>query len=129
MKILVIRFSSIGDIVLTSPVVRCLKKQLPDAEIHFLTKYSYKEIIEHNPYIDVKHFLKDDFSGIVRDLKKEKFDFVVDLHNNLRTLKIKIVLITNENTAIKTDLPPGIYLCRLSSNPAVVQKLIILHTN
>jgi hypothetical protein len=38
MKILVIRFSSIGDIVLTTPIVRCLKQQLPHAQIHFLTK-------------------------------------------------------------------------------------------
>ena len=51
MKVLIIRFSSIGDIVLTTPVVRCLKKQL-NAEIHYLTKQSYQSVIAANPYID-----------------------------------------------------------------------------
>ena len=50
MKFLIIRFSSIGDIVLTTPVVRCLKKQLPDSEIHFLTKESFGTIVENNSY-------------------------------------------------------------------------------
>ena len=52
MKILVIRFSSMGDIIYTTPVVRCLKKQLPNAEIHFLTKPAFKYIYDGNPYID-----------------------------------------------------------------------------
>ena len=54
MKILVIRLSSIGDIVLTSPVVRILKKQL-NAEVHFLTKNNYSCWLSHNPNIDVIH--------------------------------------------------------------------------
>ena len=92
MKILIIRFSSIGDIVLTTPVIRCLKKQLPNAEIHFLTKYSYREIIEYNPFIDVKHYLKDDLSEVISTLKKEKFDLIVDLHNNFRSWRVKTAL-------------------------------------
>ena len=51
MKILVIRFSSIGDVVLTTSVVRCLKKQT-NAEIHFITKKGFKSILKDNPYID-----------------------------------------------------------------------------
>ena len=54
MKILIIRLSSIGDIVLTSHVVRCLKKQL-NAEVHFLTKKIYYSVVSHNPYIDKVH--------------------------------------------------------------------------
>ena len=42
MKFLIIRFSSIGDIVLTTPVIRCLRKKLPDAGIHYLTKQSLR---------------------------------------------------------------------------------------
>ncbi|MFN7793667.1 MAG: glycosyltransferase family 9 protein [Cyclobacteriaceae bacterium] len=56
MKILVIRFSSIGDIVLTTPVVRVLKTQLDEAEIHFATKLQYKMLVENNPYIDKVFF-------------------------------------------------------------------------
>ena len=51
-KILLIRFSSIGDIVLTTPVVRCIKKQLPDVELHVLTKAAYHPIYAANPYIN-----------------------------------------------------------------------------
>lgn len=88
-KFLIIRFSSIGDIVLTSPVVRCLKKQLADAEIHFLVKKSFKAIVEHNPYIDKLHVLDNDLKAVLVDLEKENFDYIIDLHHNLRTLKVK----------------------------------------
>ncbi len=89
MKILVIRFSSIGDIVLTSPVVRCLKKQLPDSKIHFLTKKPFTSIIEPNPNVDKVFFLESSLPKVIAELKKEKYDLVVDLHNNLRSLRVK----------------------------------------
>ena len=86
MKFLVIRFSSIGDIVLTTPVVRCLKKQLVTAEVHYLTKASFRPILEANPYIDKIHCLADDPDGAdLGDLRGEDFDYVIDLHHNLRT--------------------------------------------
>lgn len=92
MKFLVIRFSSIGDIVLTTPVVRCLKKQLVTAEVHYLTKESFRSILEANPYIDKIHCLGsdgNDLRAIVEELRKEDFDYVIDLHHNLRTWKVK----------------------------------------
>lgn len=92
MKFLIIRFSSIGDIVLTTPVIRCLKQQVSGAEIHYLTKSSFKEIIESNPYVDKIHVLKDDFDFLINSLKKEQFDYIIDLHHNLRTLKVKKAL-------------------------------------
>ena len=92
MKFLIIRLSSIGDIVLTTPVVRCLKKQIVTAEVHFLTKYSFRYLVESNPYIDKCHFLHDDIQEIVEDLRREDFDYVIDLHHNVRTLKIKRAL-------------------------------------
>ncbi|MEN7550318.1 glycosyltransferase family 9 protein [Rapidithrix thailandica] len=88
-KILIIRFSSIGDIVLTTPVIRCLKKQIPHAEIHYCTKAQYKSIFEENPYIDQMHYLTEDLGSLIRSLKKENFSCVIDLHKNLRTLMIK----------------------------------------
>lgn len=87
-KFLIIRFSSIGDIVLTTPVIRCLKQQVPDAEVHYLTKSTFKGILENNPFID-KFWLWENEKDIVSFLKKEKFDFVIDLHNNLRTSILK----------------------------------------
>jgi ADP-heptose:LPS heptosyltransferase len=88
-KFLIIRFSSIGDIVLTTPVVRCLRKQFPDAEIHFLTKQSFKGIVADNPYIDKVHTLGDSFELMLHELKEEGYDYIIDLHHNLRTLRIK----------------------------------------
>ena len=89
MKFLVIRFSSIGDIVLTTPVVRCLKKQLPGAEVHYLIKPKFNMVMEHNPYVDKIHVLQEDWEAMIRDLKAEQFDHIIDLHHNLRTLRVK----------------------------------------
>ena len=89
MKFLIIRFSSIGDIVLTTPVIRCLKKQKPDAEVHFLTKQSFATIVESNPYIDKVHSLAHSWETVVHELKQENYDYIIDLHHNLRTLRLK----------------------------------------
>lgn len=88
-KVLIVRFSSIGDIVLTTPVVRCLKKQLADAEIHFLTRKAFSPVIANNPYIDKKWFVDKEPGEIMDELKRENFDLIIDLHNNLRTMKLK----------------------------------------
>lgn len=89
MKILIIRFSSIGDIVLTSPVIRCIKEQIKDVEIHYLTKQSFHNVLVNNPYIDTLHVIDRHLSEIIPKLKNEKFDLVIDLHHNLRTLSLK----------------------------------------
>lgn len=102
-KILVIRFSSIGDIVLTTPVVRNLKTQLTDSEIHYLTKSSFRSIIDHNPYIDKAHYLEESLNEIISALKKENFDLVIDLHNNLRTRTIKARLGVKSKTFKKLN--------------------------
>ena len=92
MKLLFLRFSSIGDIVLTSPAVRIAKEQIPGVEIHFATKKAYRKLVKENPNIDQVHILEDDLSDLISRLKKENFDEVIDLHNNLRTLRIKRAL-------------------------------------
>ena len=89
MKVLILRFSSIGDIVLTTPAVRCLKKQWPDAEVHFCTKRIYQPLIDSNPYIDQCHFLDDSLLDLIRTLHAERYDCVIDLHNSLRTRLIR----------------------------------------
>jgi len=91
-KFLIIRFSSIGDIVLTSPVIRCLKNQFPEAEIHYLTKKRNFDLVQANPYIDQIHLLEDSLPEIIRKLRDEKFDFIIDLHHNLRSLRVKLSL-------------------------------------
>ena len=90
MKILVIRFSSMGDIIYTTPVVRCLKKQLPEAEVHFITKPAFKYIYDNNPYVDKLLLLKPRLSETIKEIKAEQYDYIIDLHNNLRTAIIKL---------------------------------------
>ncbi|MBU3714309.1 MAG: glycosyltransferase family 9 protein [Ferruginibacter sp.] len=91
-KILVIRFSSIGDIVLCSPVFRCIKKQLPDAELHFVTKLAFKAVTENNPNIDRFFYYQDNLKELTDELSKEQYDFVIDLHNNIRSNTLKRAL-------------------------------------
>ena len=91
-KILVIRLSSIGDIVLASPVFRCLKKQLPDAGIHLATKEAFKMVTASNPYIDHFHYFNSDLQSFIEQLKAQDFDYVVDLHNNIRSNRIRRAL-------------------------------------
>lgn len=91
-KFLIIRFSSIGDIVLTTPVIRCLKQQVADAEIHFLVKDKFLPVVEHNPYIDKLHVLGHSWELMLEELKTENFDFIIDLHHNVKTLRVKRAL-------------------------------------
>ncbi len=88
-KFLIIRFSSIGDIVLTTPVVRCVKQQVEDAEIHFLTKPAFASLVQHNPYIDKVLVLKEKLSDTISEIRNESYDYIIDLHHNLRTAVIK----------------------------------------
>ncbi len=93
-KFLIIRFSSIGDIVLTTPVIRNLKQQAKGAEVHFLTKLQYRNILENNPYVDKIHILDKSINDLVIELRREHFHYVIDLHNNLRTARVKLHLHT-----------------------------------
>lgn len=92
LKILIIRFSSIGDIVLTTPVIRCVKEQLPGVKLHYLTKKNFEPVLAANPYLDKVHYLKDSLSDTIAELKLEDFDHIIDLHHNIRTLIIKLRL-------------------------------------
>ncbi len=92
MRLLFIRFSSIGDIVLTTAAVRCAKNQMPGVEIHFLTKLSMKDLVIGNPNIDQCHFLDENIDQTIAALKEIPFDYIIDLHHNIRTWKIKKAL-------------------------------------
>lgn len=104
MKILILRFSSIGDIVLTTPIIRCLKMQVPNAEVHFATKKSFQSILSENPYIDKAHVLSASLGSLINDLKLEKFDVIIDLHHNLRTQIIKLRLAVKSHSFPKLNI-------------------------
>ncbi len=88
-KFLIIRFSSIGDIVLTSPVVRGLKQQVDNAEVHFLTKKKHVSLVSSNPYIDKVHVFEENIADLITQLETEQFDYVIDLHQNIRSNRVR----------------------------------------
>lgn len=65
---------------------------MPDAEVHFLVKEKFFSIVEHNPYIDKIHVLAHSWELMMEELKTEDYDYVIDLHHNLKTLRIKRIL-------------------------------------
>ncbi len=92
-KVLVIRFSSIGDIVLTTPILRCLKKvRGMEIEVHFVTKKIFAVLLEGNPHVDHLHLLEGQLKDLIRRLKTERFDLIIDLHHNLRSAIVKLAL-------------------------------------
>lgn len=108
-KILLIRFSSIGDIVLTTPVVRCLRKQLPDLELHVLTKSAYQAIYAANPNINKVFEFSGNMNELVHQLRSEHYDHVVDLHRNWRSLRIRLALHRPSSTFPKLDFLKFLY--------------------
>lgn len=103
-KILIIRFSSIGDIVLTTPVIRCLKEQLPGAAIHYLTKKENEPILRGNPHITKTWLYEGDFSSLLPELKAEKFDYIADLHRNFRSRYVCLRLGTRSASFPKLNI-------------------------
>ena len=102
MKILIIRFSSFGDVLMTSPVLKKIKKVYPDSEIDFLVYDSFSEAVTDNPnlnniYIFPKKKSKDfDYiNKLISELKERKYDYVIDLHSKLLSGYIGKKLKTN----------------------------------
>jgi ADP-heptose:LPS heptosyltransferase len=87
-KILIIRFSSIGDIVLTTPIIRCAKKQITDSQVHVLVKKGFEKVLIGNPYIDKIHILDGDVKQTILAIINEGFDIVIDLQKNLKSRRI-----------------------------------------
>lgn len=90
-KILLIRFSSIGDIVLTTPVIRALHLQL-GAEVHLLTKNSFRAVLSANPHLKHIWSIDSHVNEVLPELKKQDFTAIVDLHSNLRSLQVRLGL-------------------------------------
>jgi lipopolysaccharide heptosyltransferase II len=103
-KILVVRLSSIGDIILTTPLLRSLKTTYPDARITFLIKKQFEELLASSPYIDelITFDKKDGLAGlkkIKRHLKEQQFDIFLDIHKNWRSRYLRFCLGTKKTTS------------------------------
>ena len=87
-KILIIRLSSLGDIVLTQSAVQALRNEFPDAQIHYLTKKVYSPIVEMFNCVDDIHYWENKYT-LLKNLRKIKFDLAIDLHSKFNTFIIK----------------------------------------
>ncbi len=103
-KFLVIRFSSIGDIVLTTPVVRCLRRHYPEASIHYVTREPFLPLLEANPYLDAVHTFRRDIGEVLPRLKGEGFDHVIDLQKNFRSKRLCLKLSASCTTFNKINI-------------------------
>lgn len=77
--------------MLTTPVIRCLKAQT-GAELHFLTKKSFESLLTPNPFLDKVYSFEREVTEVLPLLKQEQYDWVIDLHHNLRSARIKWAL-------------------------------------
>ncbi len=115
-KILVIRFSSIGDIVLTTPVMRALKNTSGlEAEVHFVTKKSFAGFMRNNPNVDLVHELEGSVFELAKRLRNERFDYIIDLHNNLRSNLLRLFLLRPSKAFNKLNIEKWL-LTRLKIN-------------
>lgn len=89
-NILLIRFSSLGDLVLTTPIYRELRKVYPDSRLTLLTSEGFGRVLENNPHLDeiIYHHRKEtrnDLENLIDQLRLQKFDLIYDIHNSLRS--------------------------------------------
>src|SRR3989442_1753493 len=86
-KILIIRLSSLGDIILASPLIRVLRRNLPHAQIDFLVKPEFSEILRFNPHLSSIFELSPQggLNAVGRMLRGERYDLLLDIHNSLRS--------------------------------------------
>ncbi len=90
-KILIIRLSSLGDILLTTPFVRAIKTQFPNIKIDMLIREEYADVIKFNPYLNSNLFFKkddEDYNNLIEQLRDNDYELVIDLQNNLRSKKV-----------------------------------------
>ena len=89
-KILIIRLSSLGDVVLTTPIIKELSQKYPDSEIDFLVKSQFVDVVKTNKYLTaVYEFDKSkNYNVLINSLVKNQYDLVIDLQNNIRSCLI-----------------------------------------
>lgn len=91
-KILIIRLSSFGDVLLTSYAIRSIHESFPDAEIDFLTKKQFIPLLEFNPHLRKKLIytsVKAELTELKKSVKSEKYDLILDWQNNFRSMEFR----------------------------------------
>lgn len=92
MKVLLIRLSSLGDVVLATSAVEALREDLPGVEVHVLTRPAFREVFEGNPGVArVWEWARGEgVASVACRVRTERYDWVADLHGNLRTRLLRL---------------------------------------
>jgi lipopolysaccharide heptosyltransferase II len=120
-RILIIRFSSIGDIVLTTPLINAIKADYPDAILDYLTLPEYGSLLKDNPYIDNLYYHERD-KGIVYAignafiLNRNKYDYIFDLHRSTRSMIYRTLIKARKKTALVKNYIKRFLLIKLKLN-------------
>jgi len=86
-KILILRFSSLGDIILTFPLISVLRRKYPSVEIHFATNEKYIPLLKMNPQINgFLTYKGEPLKTFRRKIKENKYDLIIDLHKNYKSI-------------------------------------------
>jgi len=119
-NILIIRFSSMGDIILASPLIRILRKKYPDARIDVLTKEQYGDLVRFNPHISsvvtLKTNEKKELNELAPSLREKHYDVLLDLHNSIRSRYIRSQINPGELHIVNKRVVPRFFLVNLKWN-------------
>ena len=120
-KILIIRLSSIGDILLTTPVIRLLKQEYPKSKVDFVIKKEFVELLKYHPnisqlYIFDKAKKSETLKNIKQKIKKENYDLIIDLHKNMRSYYLTIGSRAKQIIRYKKGVIRRFFLVKLKLN-------------
>jgi heptosyltransferase-2 len=93
MNILITRFSSFGDVIISTAFVEAVRLKYPESKIYFLTKAGYDDVFKNNKNIEKVFTYNQNFHEMLTKLKTVKFDFMFDLSCNLRSFWLSVFLI------------------------------------
>jgi len=93
-NVLAVRFSSIGDVLLTTPLLRALRSRYPEARISVLTKPAYAPLLSHNPHVtEVLEALPDrPLRTLARELRARRYTHLLDLHDSIRSRLLRAMV-------------------------------------
>jgi len=121
MNILITRFSSIGDIVLTTPLVRAVRKRFPKARIDFVIKREFAELMQTNPHLTTvyEYDKRTGIKGLLalaRQLRDNRYDLFVDIHKNFRTYLLRVLTRPGRTVAFSKHIIPRTLLVAAGIN-------------
>jgi len=111
-RILLVRFSSIGDILLTTPLIRALRARHPDARIDMLTKPAFRPLLADNPHLDavLAPEAGESLAGLAARLRPAHYTHKLDLHGSLRSGLLRLLLPRGWTGYSKRKLPRAILI-------------------